>query len=652
METKCIKEKMEVLRVRMEFEGMFVVDAVGHSGGLALFWKERNVVEIQNYTRKHISAVVYFSDRSKSWRLTGFYGNPDWTKRYESWTLLRHLKLYEPDAWLCIGDFNEIIDQTEKWGGVFRSENQMMQFRLALEECGLSDLGYRGSKFTWTNRRHDGDLIKERLDRAVANEAWCRLQTMREVQVLAGFKSDHLPLCVQLGDGDTSRWFAKKKFKIEASWMHDDDYLGVVRDAWTEVDSFDHGGDLLQEKLNRCQTKLKSWSFRKFGNDEKELKEKTKRLEELQQEEGAENWEEVLQIQDEIDAILEREDTKWKQRSKQNWYQNGDRNTSFFHAWVDHRRRINQIRKIEDEEGHEWKKIEDISKAFIDFYKNLFSAGNTSGIERCLAGLNERVTDEMNAELLEKFTEDEISTALGQMHPLKSPGPDGFAACFYQKSWDTVKREVCSSVLGFLNNGNFDSNINSTYIALVPKKKNPSKLTDYRPISLCNVIYKICAKVLANRLKKVLPHIISHNQSAFIPGRLITDNILVAFEALHTMSGRMKGRVGYMALKLDMSKAYDRVEWDFLEAVMKKLGFCNRWIQLTMTCVRTVSYSILINMHPYGFITPSRGIRQGDPLSPYFFILCAEGLSSLLQMAEREGRVSGLPIVRGGGGLN
>jgi exonuclease III len=343
METKCRKEKMEVLRVRMEFEGMFVVDVVGRSGGLALFWKERNVVKIQNYTRKHISAVVHFPDRSKSWRLTGFYGNPDWTKRYESWTLLRHLKLYEPDAWLCIGDFNEIIDQNEKWGGVFRSENQMMQFRLALKECGLSDLGFRGSKFTWTNRRHDGDLIKERLDRAVANEAWCRLQTMREVQVLAGFKSDHLPLCVQLGDGDTSRRVMKKKFKIEASWMHDDDYLGVVHDAWTEVDSFDHRGDLLQQKLNRCQTKLKSWSFRKFGNDEKELKEKTKRLEELQQEEGAENWEEVLQIQEEIDAILEREDTKWKQRSKQNWYQNGDRNTSFFHAWADHRRRINQI---------------------------------------------------------------------------------------------------------------------------------------------------------------------------------------------------------------------------------------------------------------------------------------------------------------------
>lgn len=105
-----------------------------------------------------------------------------------------------------------------------------------------------------------------------------------------------------------------------------------------------------------------------------------------------------------------------------------------------------------------------------------------------------------------------------------------------------------------------DEKINSTYITLIPKSKNPSKVSDYRPISLCNVFYKIIAKVLANRLKKVPPFITSPNQSAFIQGRLITDNILVAYEVLHTMSTRMKSREGFMALKLDMSRAYDRVE--------------------------------------------------------------------------------------------
>ena len=157
---------------------------------------------------------------------------------------------------------------------------------------------------------------------------------------------------------------------------------------------------------------------------------------------------------------------------------------------------------------------------------------------------------------------------------------------------------------------------------------------------------------MANRLKTVLPHIISYDQSAFILGRHITDNIIVAFEAFHTMATRLKGKQGFMALKLDMSKAYDRVKWDFLKAIMRKMGFLEQWIQLIMKCVRTVTYSVLINRQPYGHIPPSRGIRQGDPLSPYLFLLCAEGLSHLLHKAKQERHITGLAIARGGPKIN
>lgn len=147
-----------------------------------------------------------------------------------------------------------------------------------------------------------------------------------------------------------------------------------------------------------------------------------------------------------------------------------------------------------------------------------------------------------------------------------------------------------------------------------------------------------------NRLKQVLGDIISPQQSAFVPGRLITDNILVAYDALHTMSTRLKGRKGYMAIKLDMSKAYNRVEGDYLEAMMRQLGFADQWIRLVMICVRSVSFQVLLNGVPQGLISPTRGIRQGDPLSPYLFLLCTEGLSSLLLKHRLNGSLTGVPI--------
>jgi len=158
----------------------------------------------------------------------------------------------------------------------------------------------------------------------------------------------------------------------------------------------------------------------------------------------------------------------------------------------------------------------------------------------------------MNAWLTRCFTPEEINDALAQMHPLKAPGPDGFGVCFYQQHWDTIGEEVRKEALEFLNKGTFDPSFNSTFIVLIHKVQDSVFVGDFRPISLCHVMYKLVAKVLANRLKKVLAALIFPNQSAFVPGRLITNNIIVAYETLHTMNTRMRGKKGYMAMKLDV----------------------------------------------------------------------------------------------------
>ena len=219
---------------------------------------------------------------------------------------------------------------------------------------------------------------------------------------------------------------------------------------------------------------------------------------------------------------------------------------------------------------------------------------------------------------------------------------------FYQTFWDSIGTDVSSAVLSCLNSGSILKSINHTYISLIPKKQNPTKVTDFRPISLYNVIYKILSKILTIKLKTILPKIISETQSAFVPGHLITDNILVAFETLHHMKTRHTSKDGFMALKLDMSKAYDCVEWEFLKNVMLKIGFSTQWVSLTMECISSVSYSILVNGSPQGLLKPTRGLQQGDPLFAYFFLFCAEGLRGLLKQAANDAVIRGISLSQGG----
>ncbi|KAH9656688.1 reverse transcriptase domain-containing protein [Citrus sinensis] len=242
----------------------------------------------------------------------------------------------------------------------------------------------------------------------------------------------------------------------------------------------------------------------------------------------------------------------------------------------------------------------------------------------------------------ERREAEEVLEALSQMCPTKAPGLDGLPAVFYQKHWHTVKEGVLTSCLHILNSQGTIGPLNHTYIALIPKIGKPRKVTDFRPISLCNVSYRIVAKTVANRFKQVLHKIISPSQSGFIPNRLITDNIIVGYECLHKIRHCKSKRNGLIALKLDVSKAYDRLEWNFLEQTLEKLGFSQQWISLIMRCISSVSFSVLINSAVKGLIKPQRGLRQGCPLSPYLFITCAEAFSSLLQQAEQQQLIHGL----------
>jgi hypothetical protein len=215
----------------MGFEGMFTVDPIRRSGGLAFFWKHASKVEIINYSPRHICAKITQLNSDFAWKFMGFYGHPDRAQRADSWRLLNHLSTFDPPDWLCCGDFNEITDLSEKYWGDSRPAPQMRGFRDSLISCGLGDLGYKGAKYTWSNQRPSSAFVKEGLDRALATSGWCRHFPEVSVTVLPTQSSDHLPLWIQMQDSNTIRK-QPRNFKFEASWNVDEESAEISQNTW------------------------------------------------------------------------------------------------------------------------------------------------------------------------------------------------------------------------------------------------------------------------------------------------------------------------------------------------------------------------------------------------------------------------------------
>jgi hypothetical protein len=184
-----------------------------------------------NYSVIHICASVSLTGAEVPWKLTCFYGNPEIGSRSDSWSILRHLNSFAPPDWFCMGDFNEILDHSEEWGGKTRSQAQIDSFHSALAECSLGDLGFKGSKFTWSNKRGAGAFIKERLDRALANPGWCRRFPEVEVHVLPICCSEHKPLWTLLAS-PPKVGRKRSSFRYEACWNLEAECVDIVKAAW------------------------------------------------------------------------------------------------------------------------------------------------------------------------------------------------------------------------------------------------------------------------------------------------------------------------------------------------------------------------------------------------------------------------------------
>jgi hypothetical protein len=222
-----------------------------------------------------------------------------------------------------------------------------------------------------------------------------------------------------------------------------------------------------------------------------------------------------MEIEGRLCELFEREEIMAKQRSRIDWLKEGDRNTAFFHARATSRRRTNIIQYLVRDDGSKCEDQAGLKGMAQSFYENLFSSEPCDSLDAVLESIPVKVTAEINEDLCKEYTEEEIKFALFQMGPTKAPGPDGFPALFYQKHWTLLKNDICAAVWGFLSGDVIPEGFCDSVLVLIPKVSKPSSLTNFRPISLCNVIYKIASKVVSNRLKVYLPEMVNHRQCSY-----------------------------------------------------------------------------------------------------------------------------------------
>ncbi|XP_019168364.1 PREDICTED: uncharacterized protein LOC109164064 [Ipomoea nil] len=347
--------------------------------------------------------------------------------------------------------------------------------------------GYYG--FPERNRRFDegtADWLEERLDKVLVNEAWRSLNAQASVLNLLTCRSDHSALFLGIRDCIRGGRRRTKTFRFEISWLHDEGCRGVVEGAWEEGRNIG-----MQDCLPLCGKRLTSWGgdrFHKFGERIKQLR---KEQDQLRGRRDSASLAEFRRLEAELCKLEAIDDSFWRQKAKQHWLQGADANTSFFHRYASDRRKKNTLNRIKTADGV-WVEGNAMNQTIMDYFNGVFSSGSSPDEDHTLfATIQSRVTQAQNDTLLSPFTCEEVKDALFAMFPDKSPGPDGM---------------------------------------------NPEYVTDLRPIALSNVVYRVMAKMIANRMKPLMERLISDSQSAFIPDRLITDNILIAAEVGHYLN--------------------------------------------------------------------------------------------------------------------
>ncbi|GKA81518.1 RNA-directed DNA polymerase, eukaryota [Tanacetum coccineum] len=613
-------------------------ESVGNSGGILCVW-EANVFHKDFVSVSDNFIALYgtwIPTKSKVLMIVIYAPQSPALKRV-LWDYISSLISRWNGETVIMGDFNEVRSVDERLGSTFNHSSARV-FNNFISSSGLVEVKMEGYSFTWS--LSSGKKMSK-LDRFLVSEGILLLFPSITAICLDRHLSDHRPIILNEIRTD----YGPVPFRTYHSWFLIAGFDTMVENAWNSFSHSDSNSLIrFKKKLQDLKKIIRTWIKDKKSHHNgvlNTIKEDLIRIDKnldsgVCSDETLSNRRDLMHR---LHVLKQLEVNDFAQKAKIKWAVEGDENTKFFHGIINKRRSQLSIRGVFVD--GDWRTDpEEVKEVFKEHFATRFKQPVHDRLKLNISFPN-RLSNGQVEDLDRCVSRDEIRAAVWDCGENKSPGPDGYTFEFFRRYWNFIGPDFCSAVECFFSSGCFPKGSNASFIALIPKVMDAKFVTDFRPISLIGSVYKVVTKILANRLTTVISDLVSDSQSAFIANRQILDGPFILNELLSWCKRKKKQA---LIFKVDFAKAYDSVRWDYLLDVLHAFGFGPNWCKWIRGIFSSAMASILINGSPSSEFPFFCGLKQGDPLAPYLFILIMESLHISFSRAVSDGFFKGIDI--------
>ncbi|KAK9062631.1 hypothetical protein SSX86_019819 [Deinandra increscens subsp. villosa] len=608
----------------VEFEG---IEAQGRSGGILSLWDPASFRLVNCIKRPNFLLTSgQLAGGLGVLNVVNIYAPQDIGRKRALWCELLDLLESTPGMWVIAGDFNEVRSQEERRFSTFNQVGAQ-HFNEFISDAGLLEYRMGGSKYTFS---YGNGKNFSKLDRFLVCHEFFSRWPNAEVTALPRLWSDHSPILLRVSVFD----FGPVPFRFFSSCLKNEELVGLIRSSLLAPAHGSRPPDLVfMDKLRAVKRIIKDWRMGKKMEESREMEDLVSfclRMDRCSEERVLDEQERELWISKkkrlgdlEMLKILD-----LRQKARVKWAVEGDENSAFFHGYINSNRACGRISGL-------W--VDDVWTVDPSAIKEVVP-------QLCCEGIR-TISDEVGADLVRPFTKEEIKVAVWDCDGDKAPGPDGFNFDFLKFFWAEVEEDIFRIMSSFHETGSISNGCGSSFIHLIPKCVDAQKLGEFRPISLLGCISKIISKVLAMRMKGVLDSLISKSQMGFVAGRYMVEGPLIINEVISWLKYR---KIKGLIFKIDFRKAYDYLDWGFLDPVLEQMNFPWRWRFWVSGILKSARASVLVNGSPTKEFQCFRGVRQGDHLSPYLFLIAMEALNWMICRADALGIFNGIQLPSGG----